>query len=386
MEMNKKLIPIFTILSIALFACVRNRNLTQPNNADNILCERQGNSADITDDMNLPRYNYFNEFLLRGESIDSMNRDCIIRLHTKDSIIVECYSNGAKERYYYKHYPLFWFNRQEYDVDRENYYKDGRFPRVYNRFICKDIIYEFRHIMDVKRYDKGQLQQDTLNNTLFIKTPNGCTYINLGATRNMPKDLNKLYDMAKRISLHYKQDFVNLARCGDALHYGLEISYSHQKGYLEFTKSTRANHTEFQTITQSDTIMVQPTSCAYANQRAGFEGYCFAWKKRHDFEQQVYNQDEVDKLPYIKNGGIPLEEYINQQVAQFEESCDIRETLLIGLTINEKGIVQSAYISKSVPKLDGVALHICKNLPLLMPAVRRNKPVAIKLYVAIKPK
>ena len=62
MEMNKKLIPIFTILPIVLFACLRNRNLAQPNNTDNILCERQGNSADITDDINLPRYNYFNEF------------------------------------------------------------------------------------------------------------------------------------------------------------------------------------------------------------------------------------------------------------------------------------------------------------------------------------
>lgn len=93
-----------------------------------------------------------------------------------------------------------------------------------------------------------------------------------------------------------------------------------------------------------------------------------------------------DTLPVFKNGYADLMDYLKGAVKYPDVSKEkgVEGTVVISFIVDERGAVKDEFVSKGADEnLDREALRVIHEMPSWNPAIKSNKPVAVRMQLPI---
>lgn len=327
----------------------------------------------------LRKYAYFDEFDMCGKGIPTTNEYVLVN-KSNDLIIVKYHSAFINDSviYTFCNQHNCWYSEKRYDWDRGAYYKDGRYPREYFRWLMGDTIMDLKRIYDSNR-------ERVLCSLLFLKTRKNYTIVNL-CDNEFARNINnrdELFSHIRFLSKSYKKDFVNL-NLVDHIVAGVLTSYSNEEGYLLFNNDRFKGKLSLVANTIKDSLIYSAPQIIYYS-TPGVEGFEEKRLKKRSLSPThdgVYFSQHVDSLPVILSSGESVNEYINNLLVV--RRMFITKAVVVLLTVSNNGAILDAKIARSGGiKADQIAKDICYNLPKLKPAKKQGKEVSVEMTIVI---
>lgn len=320
--------------------------------------------------------NYFNEFKMIGIGVPKSNDFLYYKKIGNHFLIKD--GQATDSTYIYSLTDDGWYNIRYYDFDRQCYYKDGKYPRIYLRWIKQDTIIEY-----VRYYS---IDKRILNATVFIKTNNQCVFVNEKGDTYLGSDTSKMKSHSLNIARFFRNHYSDLSKVDHFVNCFGTGGFPNEKGYLEFEKTKFNGLPSFRAITIKDTIYYYSHYFSSFSITAGFEDLeeqRFTNSINQDTQDGIYDEQYVDILPRVLKCGKPIQDYIDE-VYNSKKSGVKRNRVFIELTVSKSGQITKTHILKSVGKNeDAEALRLCNAIPKLSPAIKKGSAVPVRVRISV---